>query len=201
MPELRCAAILLAAGASTRLGQPKQLVPIDGESLLRRTARLALEAGCSPLYVVLGFEATRMREELTGLPVQIVLNSLWHEGMGSSLRSGMTALQQSTPQPQAVLLLVCDQPHLTAEHLRDLLTRHANAQTSNKKPVTASAYGGNSGVPAVFSAELFGELAACAGDQGARALIRAHHPDVVAISWPAGELDLDRPEDLSTIER
>lgn len=201
MPDLRCAAVLLAAGASTRLGQPKQLVPIDGESLLHRTARLALEAGCSPLYVVLGFEADRMRDELTGLPAQIVVNTHWHEGMGSSLRSGMAALQQSDPHPQAVLLLVCDQPRLTAEHLRNLLATHANAPTSNEKPVTASAYGGRSGVPAVFSSGLFGELASCAGDRGARDLIRAHHPDVAAVPWPAGELDLDRPEDLSTIER
>ncbi len=201
MPDLSCATILLAAGASTRLGHPKQLVRIQGETLLHRTARLALEAGGSPLYVVLGFEAARMHEELTGLRVETVLNKAWQEGMGSSLRSGMAAVQQSDPEPQAVLLLVCDQPRLTAEHLRDLLVRHAKAQTTNKNPITASAYRGRSGVPAVFSSGLFGELAACAGDRGARDLIRAHHPDVEAIPWPAGELDLDRPEGLTTIER
>lgn len=200
MPDLRCAAVILAAGASTRLGQPKQLIRIGGESLLHRTARLAIEAGCSPVYVVVGFEAVQMREELAGLPVETVFNTGWQEGMGSSLRAGAQEVIRLDPVPQAALLLVCDQPRLTAAHLHELLARHAAAQTMGNIAITASAYAGRAGVPAVFSAALFSELAACSGDRGARDLIQAHAPHVQAIPWPAGQLDLDRPEDLATIE-
>jgi molybdenum cofactor cytidylyltransferase len=198
MPDFRCAAVVLAAGPSTRLGQPKQLVRIDGESLLHRTARLALEVGCSPALVVLGFEAETLRAELHGLNIDLVVNHEWHEGMGASLRSGMEALRDSDPQPHAVLILVCDQPRLTADHLRTLLARH---QSARPVAITASVYARRAGVPAIFSAKLFSALLASSGDRGARDLIRAHAAEVQGIPWPAGELDLDLPEDLTTIER
>jgi len=198
MPDFRCAAVVLAAGASTRLGQPKQLVRLEGESLLHRTARLALEAGCSPVLVVLGFEAETLRAELHGLHVDVVVNHEWQEGMGASLRSGMEALRDSDPQPHAVLILVCDQPRLTADHLRTLLARH---QSARPVAITASVYARRAGVPAIFSAKLFSALLASSGDRGARDLIRAHAAEVQGIPWPAGELDLDLPEDLTTIER
>lgn len=202
MPDFRSAAIILAAGASTRLGQPKQLIRLEGESLLRRTARLAIEAGCTPVLVVLGFEAKNMRPELKGLAVSIVVNRKWREGMGASLRSGMTALRKVNPQPDAVLVLVCDQPRLTVDHLRELLARHrAAAHPGGNVSVTASVYARRAGVPAVFSSTLFSQLAASNGDRGARDLIRAHTAQVQGIPWPEGELDLDRPEHLNTIER
>lgn len=201
MPDLRCAAIVLAAGASTRLGRPKQLLRIEGEPLLRRTARLAVEAGCSPAYVVLGFEAEPMRRELADLAgVAVVLNKDWQEGMGSSLRAGMEAVRNLEPQPDAVLLLVCDQPRLTADHLRRLLAQHKEAQTADGVRITASVYARRAGVPAIFSGKLFGDLAHSSGDRGARNLIRAHADELGGIPWPEGELDVDRPEDLATIE-
>lgn len=186
------AAILLAAGASTRLGQPKQLISIDGETLLRRTARFAAEAGCSPIFVVLGHQADRMREELDGLDAIPLLNRDWPEGMGSSLRCGVRAVLGLSPQPSAVLLLVCDQPRLSAHHLRALLARHASAGAS----VTASAYARRAGVPAVFAPPLFPDLLHSHGDRGARDLIRSHAHHLQALPWPEGEFDLDLPEDL-----
>jgi molybdenum cofactor cytidylyltransferase len=200
MPDFRCAAVILAAGASARLGQPKQLLRVHGESLLHRSARLASEAGCSPVYVVLGFEAGQMTPELADLPVETVLNPAWQEGMGTSLRAGMESLQRSQPQPQAVLLVVCDQPRLTAEHLQALLNPHKAHAPNGKVAITASFYAQRNGVPAIFSASLFSELLAISGDRGARDLMRSHAAEVEGIPWPAGELDLDRPEDLITIE-
>lgn len=190
-PARGIAALILAAGASTRLGQPKQLLRLDGESLLRRTARLAIAAGCAPVFVVIGYEAERMQSELKGLLATALVNEEWAQGMGSSLRCGMAALTLSQP-PQAVLLLVCDQPRLTVEHLQTLLDRH---QTGNA-PITASSYAQRDGVPAVVAASLFSELLACSGDRGARDLIRGHADTVQRVPWPEGELDLDRPEDL-----
>lgn len=201
MPDLRCAAVILAAGASTRLGQPKQLIRIGAETLLHRTARLALEAGCTPVFVVLGFEAAKMRLELSGLPVEVVVNAAWQEGMGSSLCHGVEAVRKLTPLPNAALVLVCDQPRLTAEHLRELLAFHKVSPTGRETGITASVYAHTAGVPAIFPARFFSTLAAIQGDRGARDVLRAHTSEVQGIPWPGGQFDLDRPKDLITIER
>lgn len=193
MPEGRTAAVILAAGASRRLGQPKQLIQLGGESLLRRTSRLAVEAGCTPVFIVLGFAAERMLPELEGPQVQLLTNPQWQEGMGSSLRCGVAAAQASGAQ--GVLLLVCDQPRLSVEHLRTLLVRHGKGTTL----ITASEYAGRIGVPAVFSAELFPELLEIQGDQGARQVIERHADAVQVIDWPEGALDIDSPEQLRTL--
>lgn len=190
--EARMAAVVLAAGASRRLGEPKQLLPIEGESLLRRSARLAVEAGCEPVFVVLGFEAERMRGELAGLGVEAVLNQDWPEGMGSSLRRGVAAAMAVRPEVDGVLAMVCDQPFLTAEHLRGLLARHR----AGGKGITASFYRGKAGVPAVFARRFFAELLDLQGDRGARGILEAHADEVETIAWPEGEVDIDRPEHL-----
>lgn len=201
MPDFRCAAVLLAAGASKRLGQPKQLVRLDSESLLRRTARLALEAGCSPTLVVLGFDASEMERELHDLAADVIVNQDWQEGMGASLRAGMEALRAADPQPQAVLILVCDQPRLTASHLETLLTGHKTATATSDIAITASVYASRAGVPAIFAARLFPELRSSQGDRGAKDLIHAHAAQVQGIPWPDGEIDIDLPSDLTTIEQ
>ncbi|HEX4036491.1 MAG TPA: nucleotidyltransferase family protein [Acidobacteriaceae bacterium] len=192
----RVAAVVLAAGASTRLGQAKQRVRVGGESLLHRTVRMAVEAGCSPVVAVLGFEAERMRPELEGLDAVAALHPGWAEGMGSSLRCGIEAVSRMEPLPDAVLVLVCDQPRLTVKHLRALLERHQ----SGRAGVTASAYAGRTGVPAVFAQALFGELRRLEGDRGARELIRSHAGQAKGIPWPEGTVDLDVPEDLRRID-
>jgi molybdenum cofactor cytidylyltransferase len=186
----KAGAVVLAAGASRRLGRPKQLIPIEGESLLRRTARLALEAGCAPIVVVLGFEAERMAAELADLHVATAVNANWSSGMGSSLRCGVAAARRARPEMDALLLLVCDQPSLTVDHLRTLLALHG----SGSAPVTASAYAGRSGVPAVFAPRFFPELERIEGDCGARDLIVGHNTQ--AVPWPEGARDVDFPEDL-----
>jgi molybdenum cofactor cytidylyltransferase len=193
--ELRVAAIVLAAGASTRLGQDKQLVRVGGEPLLRRTARMAAEAGCAPVVVVLGFEADRMQAELEGLALEVVVHPGWAEGMGSSLRRGVEVARGMEAVPDAVLVLVCDQPRLSVEHLGALIER----QRQSSAPITASAYAGRAGVPAIFARRVFLELAGLQGDRGARDLIRRHGEAVETVAWPEGSVDLDVPEDLRGI--
>jgi molybdenum cofactor cytidylyltransferase len=186
----KAAAVLLAAGASRRLGQPKQLLLIDGESLIRRTARLAVETGCAPVVVVLGFEAERMAAELDGLAVEAVVNASWSSGMGSSLACGVAAARRARPETDALLLLVCDQPRLSVNHLRHLLGRHAAGTAA----IAASAYAGRAGVPAVFARSLFPELEQIEGDRGARDVILSRHAQTV--DWPDGAYDIDLPKDL-----
>ncbi len=187
--------MVLAAGASRRLGEPKQLIQLAGESLLRRSARLAVEAGCAPVCVVLGFEAERMRPELEGLAVEVVVNAGWAEGMGSSLRCGVEAVRELAPEAEAVLVMVCDQPRLTVEHLRALLGAHAGA--ASRVRITASQYAGRLGVPAVFGAELFGDLAMVQGDRGARDLLMREGSRAQMVDWPEGVIDVDEPEHVT----
>lgn len=191
MSDGRIAAVILAAGASRRLGYPKQLIQLGGESLLRRTARLAVEARCTPVFVVLGFEAERICPELDGLPVYKLLNPDWTEGMGSSLRCGVEAAQVAGSD--GVLLLVCDQPRLSGEHLRALLTRYARGA------IAASAYDGQLGVPAVFAAGYYPELLELQGDRGARQVIENHTDVVQSVAWPEGAVDIDSAEHLREI--
>jgi molybdenum cofactor cytidylyltransferase len=191
-----CAAVILAAGASQRLGRPKQLLLHHGEPLLRRTARFALEAGCSPVFIVLGYEAAQMAPALAGLDVCPIMNPDWQQGMSSSLRHGIEAVRASPPQPENLLLLVSDQPRLDAAILGRLLRAHS----ANPSGITASRYAGRLGVPAIFAAEFYAELAAISGDQGARRVLAAHPEAVAALDWPDGAFDVDTAADAASLD-
>ena len=190
--ETNCAAIVLAAGASTRLGQPKQLLRIEDESLLHRTVRLAEEAGCAPIFVVLGFEAERMRRELNGLNARVVINSNWQSGMGSSLHFGVEALVKEVPLPQQVLLLLSDQPKLSKHTLLNLMRK--SAETGSL--IVASSYAEKLGVPALFREKLYPDLLKSDGDKGARELIQRYQAQTASIDFPEGVFDIDTVQDL-----
>jgi len=195
MSNHRFAAILLAAGASTRLGQPKQLIQLNGESLLRRTARLASEIGCDPILVVLGYESERMQQELNDLHAKTVINPDWQSGMGSSLRCGIQALQKENPIPERVLLLLSDQPWLSTDILQALVTKSA---TENPR-IVASNYAGRLGVPAVFHKSVYAALQCVEGDKGARQIIQQYQDQVASIDFPEGVIDIDTTEDLAAL--
>jgi molybdenum cofactor cytidylyltransferase len=190
-----CAAIILAAGASTRLGQPKQLLKLNGETLLHRTARLATEAGYNPVFVVLGYEAARMQQELSSLAAKPILNPDWSSGMGSSLSSGIEAVMNEKTAPQKVIVLLCDQPTLSAETLSNLL----RTSTESKSLITASSYSGRSGVPAIFDQQLYPDLLKVEGDQGARSVIQRYADQTMTVEFPSGIVDIDTPEDLAKL--
>src|ERR1700722_15860828 len=128
------ALILLAAGSSTRMGRPKQLLLYKNQSLLRRAAEQALKAGCDPVIVVLGSSAEQMKPELTNLPVQIIENPHWPQGMGTSIRAGLQTLLPSPStrgegkgegsSPPAVIITLCDQPLIDAAALTQLINLH-----------------------------------------------------------------------------
>ena len=197
-PELgtSCAAIVLAAGASTRLGQPKQLLQIHGESLLHRTVRLAGETGCAPIFAVLGFEADRMVRELGGLDVKVVNNPQWKAGMGSSLHCGMEALMQENQLPEQVLLLLSDQPKLSGAILLALMRKSADMGSL----IVASSYTGRLGVPAIFRKQQYSELLNVNGDKGAREVIQRHLDQTASIDFPEGAIDIDTVQDLELLK-
>ncbi|MEO7325524.1 MAG: nucleotidyltransferase family protein [Dokdonella sp.] len=182
-------AILLAAGASTRLGRAKQLIEMDGEPLLRRVARAMLASAPFELIVVLGHEAARMRDVVADLPLRCVVATDHAQGMSASLRAGVAELDMRC---EGALIALTDQPALDTTHLLALRDawRHASERAA------ASAYAGVLGVPALLPRAWFAEIARLRGDTGARELLRARANDVIAIDAPALARDFDTPADL-----
>jgi len=182
-------AVLLAGGASRRLGFPKQLIEIDGEPLLRRVARALLATSPLDCVVVLGHEPERMRTALDGLAVRSVIAEQHAHGMSASLAAGIAALDARC---EAALIALTDQPALDAAHLIAL----RDAWRCAPDHAVASAYADTRGVPAVLPRAWFAEIAQLSGDVGARDLLRASDRAIVEIAAPALERDLDRPQDL-----
>lgn len=187
-------AIVLAAGASTRLGQPKQLLSIPefaSETLLDRTARLAREAGAAPVFVVLGARAKDIETKAQLQHCTVLSNPEWWEGMASSLRLGVRTVMESCPSASGVLVMVCDQPALSVEHLLKLVAAHRDTP----EIPTASHYAGRYGVPVVLPRAMFPAVLRLTGDQGARAILQ-QAAQINSIEFIRGEWDVDRPEDL-----
>lgn len=182
------AAVVLAAGAGRRMGGPKALLVVEGETLLHRTLRMALAAGYTPVVAVVG----PWDPELEDLKVLVVPNPEADEGMASSIRAGLAALPDGV---EAVLFLAVDQPAVDARLLRDLLERF---RASGGPPV-ACAYGDSLGIPAVFPAHLLPDLLDLRGDRGAKAILLRE--GAVTLPFPDGAWDLDNPEDLARIRR
>lgn len=191
----RVGAVVLAAGSSSRMGVPKQTLPFRGQTLLRRAALAALDAGCRPVLVVTGAHAEQSRGELRGLAVLEVVNALWKTGMASSIRAGVEALISAEPEAAAVVLLLCDQPHVNAERISALVAAHRVTGRS----VVASTYGGSFGVPALFGRALFAELARLEGAAGAKQVIKRHAAEAHFLPFPSGVVDVDTPDDFSRL--
>ncbi len=188
---MKIPAVILAAGASRRLGEPKQLVCLEGEALIHRVARIALEV-CHPVLVVLGSESERVKEALSDLDVCCLRNLEWEEGMASSLRTAVSAMPLDA---RAALLLVCDQPAVDRTLLEAMLALHHEHPGRR----IAAAYAGTLGIPALLPRDDFDRLLELRGDRGARSLLQSE--GVLPIPFPEGALDLDRPEDLARLRR
>jgi CTP:molybdopterin cytidylyltransferase MocA len=179
----RIAAVVLAAGASRRLGSPKQLAMLGGERLLERAVRVAREAGCSPVIVVVGAEQEQVLGDCVLGDAMPVIHDKWEEGMGSSIRLGVQACDVAAKAVEGVVVMTCDQPAVTRAHLQLLM---------GGAEVTASRYAGRNGVPAFFPKRYFHQLMGLSGDVGARDLLRS----AGTVELKDGELDVDTVEDL-----
>jgi len=189
-------AIVLAAGGSRRLGQPKQLLLFNGETLIARALRLASEEGVAPVIAVLGAHHEVIASSLGASSAIIVVNEVWQRGIATSIVAGVRTLAQHAPESQGVLLLGCDQPRLSAKHIRELARTFGER---NGKVIVASAYAGILGIPAIFPRAAFPALLALRGDRGARALIENSPCPVVSVQFEGGELDIDLPQDLEQL--
>ncbi|MBI4428561.1 MAG: nucleotidyltransferase family protein [Ignavibacteriales bacterium] len=180
--------ILLAAGGSARYGSPKQLIPFKGRTLLRHLAGICVSSKAESVHVVLGAFAELLKLQLLGLPLHVIHHTRWNEGLSSSLRVAMRFLPKST---KAVLIVLCDQPHVSVELLDKLIDRHV----SKGAQIVACEYGDSLGVPALFEKRFFPELKNIAGDRGAKQIILNHRKVVAAVPFPKGTVDIDKPGD------
>jgi molybdenum cofactor cytidylyltransferase len=189
--------ILLAAGASARLGTPKQLLPWEGEPLVRRAARVACGSRATPVIVVVGAYAPEVRQTLEGMPVEIIEHPEWPEGQGSSLRAGLAYLRGCEPPIDAAIVMLCDQPLVTAELLDALIDQHRDTGARIVASEYASSGPGSSlvrGVPALFHRSVFHDLDALRGDVGARGIIARYVSQITIVPFPGGALDVDLPD-------
>lgn len=191
------AAIVLAAGASSRLGQPKQLLLCGGETLLARALRLALQAGAAPVIAVLGANLEIIFASVAIDPAILAINNRWQQGVSTSIHAGLDALDAAAPHADGALMLGCDQPRLTVGHLRALIEAFA---AQSQPPIVASTYTGVLGVPAVFPRAVFSQLRALRGDKGARALLLDPPCPLIPVQFEGGEVDIDAPEDLAELQ-
>ena len=183
--------ILLAAGSSSRMGRSKQMLEVDGEQLLQRTAKVALASNATKVMIVLGANEQAHRNSIQQLPVEICVNPLWQTGMGSSLKKGLQSLLELIPKLEAVIVMVCDQPKLTTIHVNQLIQTFKETDS----PVVASYYANSAGVPALFDKSLFDELLSIENESGAKKIIQQHKELLTTIDFPQGAIDLDTPDD------
>lgn len=194
------AALILAAGGSSRLGQPKQLVKVNGQTLLERTIDALHACGTiSPVLIVLGAHNERVRsciaEPGTAAHVEFVVNPDWQQGMGSSIACGMQHLVRQSPHIRSVIISVCDQPFLDSSVIQGLI----DSSTGSPGKIIASSYSGTMGPPVLFPQDFFEMLAGLSGDSGARRLLRDLADEVRTVDFPRGGVDLDTPADLDRL--
>jgi molybdenum cofactor cytidylyltransferase len=193
--------IVLAAGASSRMGQPKQLLHHEGETLLNRAIRVGLEAQCGPVIVVLGSDAETLQEAIAASRARIVVNQAWAEGMSSSIRCGLRELVAAAgDKTDAAIFMLCDQPLITSVIVRRLV----DAYDSRRALLVASEYeaGGEKtrGVPALFSRTLFPELMELRGVEGAKRVIARHAAEATVIAVPEAAFDVDTADDYRALQ-
>ena len=185
-------AMVLAAGGSTRFGGIKQLVELEGKSLLKRAVETATRILDERVIVVLGLKAQKLKRELSGFRTTTVINEHWEYGLSTSLRAGIAAIPGDAA---GVLILFCDQPFVREQDLRELI----RIWLSNPESIIAASYNGTQGVPVLFPRKYFAEFALLDGDRGAKAVLERHPGAVIAVPLQAAARDIDTQSDLLAV--
>ncbi len=194
---MRVAAVVLAAGGSTRFGKPKQLARFRGETFVGRIVKAAIEAGCDPVVVVTGEDSAQIESGLKGLAVRIAVNPDWPTGLASSIRGGLRNAMAGATDLDAALLVTCDQPFVDGAVIKQLIQLHS----TSGKAIAASAYAGTLGIPALFDQSCFPDLLQLSGDTGAKEIIMGRPNDVASLDFPAGKIDIDTVADYEKLDR
>jgi molybdenum cofactor cytidylyltransferase len=189
------AAIVLAAGSSTRMGRNKLLLEVEGETLVRRVVRAACSAGLDRVVVVLGHEEARVRAQLEGLSCEMVVNPDHARGAGTSVHTGVRHVASDAA---AVVIVLADMPRVSAAMIAALVDRYR----TTRAPVVFSRYGDLQAPPTLYDRALFGELLAIDDDRGGKPVVLRHQAEAEAVVWPESALhDIDSPDDYDRIAK
>jgi molybdenum cofactor cytidylyltransferase len=187
-------AIILAAGSSSRLGKPKQLLIFENESLLERAIKAAQNAEVDQLVVILGDNVDEIQSKIDLSSRKVLINHNWSSGMASSMQLGLRYLIENY-NLEAVLLLLCDQPYTIADVLNSII----KAYKESGKGIIASKYQNTLGVPALFDKRYFDEMLSLKSTEGAKKIILSHVEDTVTIDFPLGAIDIDTVADYEKL--
>jgi molybdenum cofactor cytidylyltransferase len=185
--------IILAAGNSSRMGEPKQLMMYNNKTFLQHIIAEAKNALLDPVICVTGYESDLISESISGMEVSIVYNEYWSEGMGSGISAGIKQLLLS--DVDSVILTVSDQPYVTS----DLFLTMLKMKARSGKRIVACSYAGTLGTPVLFSKEYFNQLKSLSGNQGAKNIVKLNLPDVCSVEFEKGEIDIDTKEDYKNL--
>jgi molybdenum cofactor cytidylyltransferase len=187
------AAVVLAAGSSTRMGRNKLLLDLGGETMVRRAVRAAIGAGVDEVVVVLGHDEGQVRAELAGLPCTLVVNPDYAQGAGTSVRTGV---RQVAGGADALVVVLADMPYVTAEMIATLVTRYRDTRA----PLVTSQYGSVQAPPTLYDRALFEDILSIPDERGAKQVVRRHEQAAAVVSWPESALrDVDVPADYEGV--
>jgi molybdenum cofactor cytidylyltransferase len=187
--------VILAAGNSSRLGKPKQLLPYRGKTLLSHVVVEALAASLQPVVLVTGAYHLEIEDTLRGQPVEFAYNPDWETGMASGIVTGLQRALHSDPNLAALLVAVCDQPYISASVFRSMVEQ----QSVSGKGLIACRYSEALGTPVLFDRHYFNELSELTGETGAKQLLKRYPADVSEVPFPKGDIDIDTQEDLTAL--
>ncbi|MBF4516768.1 nucleotidyltransferase family protein [Flavobacterium sp. ANB] len=187
--------VILAAGSSARLGQPKQLLAYKNTTLLKNTIKEASLIRNAILIVVTGSNHALIKEEIKTDEIKISYNPDWEIGMSSSIAKGLSDLLLEYPQIEKCIFAVCDQPYVSNIIFENLMDQYEK----NNKGIIASAYAGTLGTPVLFDKKYFKELLALKGQEGAKKIINRFLEDTVSVPFEKGNIDIDTPEDYNNL--
>lgn len=186
--------IILAAGNSSRLGQPKQLLQFEGKSLINRAIDTAADAHLQGTVLILGANLELILKEIRNRKVNISINNNWREGMASGMQKGLEFLEKKIT-PDQVILKLCDQPFVDSELLKLLVKK----QNESGKGIIACHYNGVFGVPVLFTRKYFEELKSLKGSEGAKKMVYTHQEDLAYVEFPNAAIDIDTLEDYKRL--
>jgi molybdenum cofactor cytidylyltransferase len=184
--------IILAAGESSRMGMPKQLLMVEGKTLIRRIAEVAMDTPSHPIVVVLGANRTVIRKELDKMPITVIDNPQWENGMSSSIKMGLVGAYMTQKEIDAAIFLTVDMPFVTAELINEMIKK---ATENPDSEIVACKYDKQIGIPVLFKRSLFNDLLELKGDEGAKKLVLKNKALTAFIDFPEGKFDLDTIEE------
>jgi molybdenum cofactor cytidylyltransferase len=187
--------IILAAGSSSRLGHPKQLLTYKKTTLLKNTINEIASIANTVIIVVTGSNRELIENELDSSQIKISHNPDWEFGMSSSISKGLTDLLAIYPDCESCIFTVCDQPYVTQSIFENLITEYQKTG----KGIIASSYSETLGTPVLFDKKYFNELIALKGQEGAKKIINKFLDDTVSIPFEKGDIDIDTQEDYDKL--